>query len=186
MPYPTGTAIDCYAINANLYQRENGGAGNGSIALSQLNAPASTVELCEVQNAPQIILPPDGKTFNSSAGDGGFNYTAGGGSPTSYYGVGLYATGPIGNSASPPTPGGFPNLISSGTGVHSDGSNYFACDGHVKWLRGSSISGGNMPANSMSQGYAVPNSGSYAAGTANLTTLGAGGVSPVVLTFSPT
>ncbi len=187
---PNGTAVDSYAINSNFYLEEYpGGTGPGSITLSQLNAPASTVECFEVQNVPHVFLPPDGTDFQSSSGDGGYDNGGAAGSPASYGGSARYATGQIGNI---PPGSGYLNLIPSGVGVHTNGANYLACDGHVKWLMPGAVSGGSIPANSMTQGRAFGGGGnSVSAGTANMTNVNSGAVgasagSPVVLTFSPT
>jgi prepilin-type processing-associated H-X9-DG protein len=49
---------------------------------------------------------------------------------------GAYATGtPIGQS-------GMTVFSSAPNGIHTDGSNYLVCDGHVKWLKAALISPG--------------------------------------------
>ena len=193
-----GNAIDSYAINSNFYRAEYTNSGHsdlGSITLAQLNAPASTVELFEVQHVPQFIVPPVG-LFNSASGDGGYDNQGAAQYPNSYASQARYATGDIG---SVPPGSGYMDaasgcLISSGVGVHTEGSNYLAGDGHVKWLRPSSVSGGNLFGASgqntpNTQGRAFGGGGnSLAAGTGNMTNINSGSQTigtPVALTFSP-
>lgn len=57
---------------------------------------------------------------------------------------GQLATGVLSNGYSgsaPKAPGTSGSEIAAKTGRHSDGANYLACDGHVKWLRGSQVTG---------------------------------------------
>ena len=115
----TGVPIS-YAMNFSLIY-------NG-VSLARQAAPASTVLVCEVQ----------GQNFKPSNGfEGDISPTAtmdsdfwGGKLPN---GSGQYATGS--------SPGKPITTISQKT-VHTEGSNFLACDGHVKWLRPSQISGG--------------------------------------------
>ncbi len=112
-----------YGLNANF------APPTGGIALSQLQASANTVELFEVV---KITGDPSTDFFGvnaSATGDG----TCGTG-----YNGGQYATGV------------FPNVTNTAsspylalTGRHSDGSNFLLADGHVKWLRATSVSAGH-------------------------------------------
>ena len=63
------------------------------------------------------------------------------------------------------------------TGRHTDGSNFLATDGHVKWLRGTAVSPGGVAATATDAQKASPGNNN-AAGTGNLGNF--------VLTFSPT
>jgi prepilin-type N-terminal cleavage/methylation domain-containing protein/prepilin-type processing-associated H-X9-DG protein len=191
-----GNAVDSYAINANFYQCEYSNKteyapdniGKGAITLSLLNAPASTVECFEVQNIGGFHLPPVAGSFQSSSGNGGLGLVFSG-APSSYNATGQYATGLIGSSTTT-----YPIVLPSKVGVHANGSNYLCADGHVKWLRPGSVSGGQMttstgPVTSSTQGREFAGAGnSVAAGTSNLTNINsaAGSPLPVVLTFSPT
>ena len=123
-----------YAMNANLYDQ----------ALSVLNASASTVLACEVQRVNNVALAGAIPDFQSPAATGSYYTTpishfTYGNSVGSNNNTGIYATGPIGGYASL-------NMISGKSGLHSDGSNYLATDGHVKWLRGIQVSGGDTAA----------------------------------------
>jgi len=116
-----------YALNTHMsnciawtaFPRPNG------TTLSALNAPASTVELVEVQGNVADVTNPNEQ--DSTVVDGEY----------SPHNQGRYATGAFpleaasmnGGSPVPPP-------------VHNDGANYLAADGHAKFLRPSQISGG--------------------------------------------
>ena len=77
------------------------------------------------------------------------------------------------------------HCIGSLSGVHTDGSNWLACDGHVKWMRGIQVSGGyTNPVTTNAQGQPAGYDG-YASGTAALKGPTSTGFSLVALTFSP-
>ncbi len=161
-----------YAMNANLYDQ----------SLSVLNASASTVLACEVQkinNASVTGTPPD---FQSPAATGSYYTTpfsrfVYGNSVAATTIAGVYATGPIGGYTQL-------NMISGKSGLHSDGSNYLATDGHVKWLRGIQVSGGD-PATIAGNPQTISNGSSdgIAAGTGSLKL--DDNATSVALTFSP-
>ncbi len=116
----------------------------GNIKLSQFNAPASTVTVFEA-------------TSDSGSGeqDGLGNACGGFVLHTGY--LGGRNTGYSGADATP---------IAT-TGWHTDGSNFLAEDGHVKWLRGAAVSngvGGSGSANDMQD----QSFGGEAASTGNL------------------
>ncbi|MGI4787967.1 MAG: DUF1559 domain-containing protein [Janthinobacterium lividum] len=135
-----------YAINFSLiYQTQTTAA-----TLAHQNAPASTVLLFEVQGRPfdpNAVYPYDYSP--SGTMDSGF---WGGNLPSQ---VGKYATGT--------PPGKTFATIPSGP-VHTNGANYLACDGHVKWLTPTRISGGT----DASIANVAQTSGESAAGTACL------------------
>jgi len=83
---------------------------------------------------------------------------------------GKYATGNVGGRSL--------TTISQGT-VHTGGANYLAYDGHVKYLRPGSVSGGNSNTSGTNPQDTPANA---AAGTSNMTVVGGG----VAMTFSPT
>ena len=149
----------------------------------------------------------------SAAWDGLFTPGAwsGWGSPSGMYGVGIGCeiytgnvngpgnwplTGPVGVAAGAvdrtyPTSGfsTIPyNALPANVPIHMGGSNWLACDGHVKYLLGQKISGGQPALNSTD--YQDQNGGSYypanteAAGTAGMKL--DDNLSPVTMTFSPT
>jgi len=169
--YCTGGSVSkvSYAMNANLYDQ----------ALSVLNASASTVLACEVQNSQNVVLTSVApQEFQSPAATGSYYSTpAYKNAPASSNHTGLYATGPIGGYAGL-------NMIGSKSGVHSDGSNYLAADGHVKWLRGIQVSGGDTAAATGNpQKISNGSSDGIAAGTGSLKL--DDNATSVTLTFSP-
>ena len=92
----------------------------GNIKLSQFNAPASTVLLFE-----------DSTDAAFSGETDGFGNACGGQTLHTGY-MGGRTTGYSGAFSTPIAP----------TGWHTDGSNFLAEDGHVKWLRGAQVSNG--------------------------------------------
>jgi len=176
-----GTATDTtypvsYEMNENLtawLALWNAGSGvtpttpEGGIALSQLNAPASTVELLEVQqmnSAGDNIDLTNSAEGNSEVTDGCLSSCP--------YGAGNIATGPgLGGR-----PAAFCGNYYTTAGVHTGGANFLECDGHVKWTRAASVSNGSTPPAPAAQ------SGGYAASTNNLFL--SDGVTPAALTFA--
>jgi len=148
---------------------------SGSIA--SMTSPAETVMLCE------------GTSYGQATGQAG----VGSMDDAPYVGYGNYAgyteylTGWIDNCsnggiASAATCGNWPFNYSGGssamTGLHTDGSNWLAADGHVKWMFGSKVSAGWAAATPNSPQY---NGGGYWGGaTAEGTAVGAH-----AMTFSP-
>ena len=116
-------------------------------AIAQLNAPASTVLLCEaVTNRGDIVDPDEG----ISKGNVDFSGAATGLGPQTKAGnkistTAFYATGYM-NGIVLPNPD--PAYYDKPLGRHTDAANYLMADGHVKWLRGQSVSPGNIPPSS--------------------------------------
>ncbi len=169
-----------YAMNQNIY----GGGNYGALAAQ--NAPASTILLCEVQSnvanltvatndenavaapaATSLSAAVDGLAVTTAAPADVINLSNGTYSPATS--ATKYATGFMGGF----TPASNLTYFTSTTGVHTDGSNFLAEDGHVKWLRGAGVSPGRTAA--LATNAQVNNA--TAAGTGNLGT--------VALTFSP-
>jgi len=134
-----GTAKVSYGMNSNILSVGNIFGTTAYPGLSSLTAPANTVLLFEVQGTTtgagatpgvDITNPNEDSTACGTGSPANFGNTR----PTSNWLVAAYATGNI---------GGY-NLANAGNskGRHSDGSNFLAADGHVKWLRGDSVSGG--------------------------------------------
>jgi prepilin-type N-terminal cleavage/methylation domain-containing protein len=126
------------------YNMNASGAAN-----SLFQAPANTVLLFEVSGDISDVTREgsgtgdiDTSVDNESCSANGNDLTRGG-----YY---TYQTGPLGSPAK--APAGY----TSATGRHTDGSDFLLSDGHVKWLRGSAVSGG---ANNPSSGCAQDTSG---------------------------
>lgn len=143
--YPgPGVDRDSYCMNANLM----GGSPslkltNKYALLSNLQAPALTVLLCEVTHAQKVTIG-DPSNDHSVVGDGGglnspqgYDYAD---NPSSTNGTAVYKTGPIGGVSVANAPD-----LGASVGYHSGGSNYLACDGHVKWLSAAQVSGGQTP-----------------------------------------
>jgi len=163
-----------YACNDSLLPDGNRDASwrVHPVFLSQLRAPASTVLLCEAFGA--TLDPTRTGTDDDYSGGATMDtkfWTQGGlGSPSSYC---LYATGnPVGQTLKQVA--GIPN------GVHNDGANYLAADGHVKWLKATAISPGK---DAVSSNAPEDDSGEHAAGTSyrNVNNAGPGSAA---LTFS--
>jgi len=179
-------------------------------ALSSQASPASTVLLCEMagglgqfdqdssedndKGAGYVSPAVDGldkntTTIPSNIINSAYNGTLTGGVDVTgdSHMQTKYATGTMGGVA----PTNATQDFTGPTGRHTDGSNFLAADGHVKWLRGSAVSPG-VQANAATdaQGsdparttgsFPAP-AGSNAAGTGALTANGAN----YALTFSPT
>ena len=73
----------------------------------------------------------------------------------------------------------------SKTGVHTDGSNFLLCDGHVKWLHGASVSSGynNFAGGSDPGATSCPNAGYCVAAAVDYNGNGPTGA-PFAATFS--
>ena len=183
---------DSQAISYGYNQNVTGAGQYGSLA-SQV-APASTVLLCEMTNANAQITygalentPPSGGASFLSPSVNGLDYTGdtppsivngtdgldGTGDPNR--GITKYATGYMGGVG----PQNGPQNFAMPTGRHTDGSNFLAEDGHVKWLRGAQVSPGGVAVNATA---AQNNGAKQAAGTGSLITTG---TNTATLTFSP-
>lgn len=165
-----------YGLNVNVLPAYGVGAGNyftrsSSTALAAQNAPASTVLLFEIQKQLYVDVT-NPREQQSAIGDGakGYGGCNNSGIDSSNCSA-VYATGLIDGYAIPNWQGAL--------GVHTDGANYAALDGHVKWLRPSQVSGG----------LTAPTENSPASRT-KVTAAGTGsmimcdGVSKAALTFS--
>ncbi len=165
-----------YGFNQNL-------TGNGTTGtLASMNAPASTVLLCEMTNANagfQLDATENlvnGDSYVSPSVDGIDTNTTtasadiinGKDAQDDYdptRGHTSYASGPMGGT----TPANLANNFTGPTGRHTDGSNFLAADGHVKWLRGTAVSPGHTAINTTdAQNNGTGNTGFIAAGTGNL------------------
>ena len=185
---------DQTAVSYGYNQNVTGAGQYGSLASQQ--APASTVLLCEMTNANAQIqidtlentAPAPRSTFLSPSVNG---LDSTGDTPPSIVngtdgldgmgdtnrGITKYATGVMGGLT--PTAASLAQNFTGQTGRHTDGSNFLAEDGHVKWLRGAAVSPGGVAVNA----NAAQNSGAkQAAGTGSLVTTG---TNTATLTFSP-
>ncbi len=146
-PSTTGYTVISYANNSNIADKANS-------SLSQINAPANTVQLCESNGKSWDIDLSIGFPGNQAAGaamgyandDGGAGIGYGRDSTGKFAGGSWhYATGYLGgqNPTTTPTGGDYSNdFDKKPTGRHTDGSNFLMVDGHVKWLRATAVSPG--------------------------------------------
>ena len=202
-----------YTYNANLAGSDlaaDSGTSLGEIGIKgflvKMNAPAKTVMLAEVTAASYATdaqAVTDLSTPDEAGAVGANTQSCADGSPAMF---GTYAgvtTSGI-NKCNVPLATGFlgiggprtakfstasaTNYYLSASGRHTEGSNFLLCDGHVKWLRGSQISTGDIytldttpPTNAVQtptadQDQCLPTNGS-AAGTES--------AQPWAATFSP-
>jgi len=160
-----------YAINDSLL-----GDGNRDVnwnphvaTVASMGAPASTVMLCEAFGAT-LDLNNAGITTDYSLG-ADMHSAFWGGCPMACYGK--YATGnPVGQTLQQ-APG-------VGKGIHTDGANYLAADGHVKWLHAAQISPGK---DALAASNAMDAAGEHAAGTGYMNIDG-GAQGSAAMTFS--
>ncbi|BDI31945.1 hypothetical protein CCAX7_39960 [Capsulimonas corticalis] len=133
-PDDTGTVNGLLVPISYAYNSNMAGAGNTG-ALASLGAPANTVLLFETNVAVAQVsdAQENNNTANLSPAGNGIGDVVtnwdGSASATVKYATGLL--GGLNVTDAVPT-----------TGRHTDGANYLAGDGHVKWLRGSKVSPG--------------------------------------------
>ncbi len=149
-------SVDSYAMNSNLMGLVLAWLGGGDTArhpnptLAVLSSSSQTVMFFEVSNdeaslTPVNEAPTEGAATGNGADDcarmqgttlGPATFPCGDGAEyTDINGINpLYATGNIGG-----------RTLNGGAGStprHGEGSNYVACDGHARWLRPETVSGG--------------------------------------------
>ena len=166
-----------YAYNANAVTHGSGAS------LSQFNAPASTVLLCETFGAPVRVDQSDegiysGTQYDLSPSTDGLPDPSGAagvlcdqlacgpragfpGSGDLMLATGVMPAGPTGTldpstySTVSPSP-----YTSGAVGIHTGGSNFLLADGHVKYLQPSQVSSGHNGSPGQDQETAS-SSGSY-------------------------
>ena len=162
----TNFSIMSYEYNQLLDSKY--GNNPGTISLAKLNAPANIVCIYEVQGAQVAWFQANPYIDASSPAQIGYpGYYAGASSIK-------YATGNMGAPFTSPA-------YYTTTPVHTEGSNWLAADGHVKWLRGEKVSNGGTATNSTDQ--ANVSVGPVAAGSDNMSN---GPNVKYTLTFSTT
>ncbi|MEO7719746.1 MAG: DUF1559 domain-containing protein [Capsulimonas sp.] len=145
-----GTSKISYATNVNLIAGMNPDGSTLSTtflggsptypSIASWTSPANTVQLFEIQgNTNAYTGVPhygvnvsdlyEGRTGNGCGAVAG----AGGAAPSTNWNIAKYDTGNIG--------GYLVNTV-GGVGRHTDGANYLAVDGHVKWLKPERVSAG--------------------------------------------
>ena len=178
-----------YALNSNARSKSNG----------SLNAPASTVLICEVFGATAQIDQSDeggyaGTSFDFSPATNGlpdYNNSIGGAFADQPDGTGAdlkLATGDLaaGQSGVPPVAGTpYASYYTGATGIHTDGSNFLFGDGHVKYLKPAQVSAGHNGNSGQDQFTASSGSWSgYKAAATDTMFLDANHTQPVAATFS--
>jgi prepilin-type N-terminal cleavage/methylation domain-containing protein/prepilin-type processing-associated H-X9-DG protein len=144
-----GTAADGSQLSPISYGYNSNIAGTADASLV---APASTVNLFEIQGDTANLTETQANSTGSGDGESSYLSTTPGYGDASFAGDGndpanvtapVYATGDLGISASGT---GANNLnvgaFSAGNGLHTGGANYLLADGHAKWLRGRAVSSG--------------------------------------------
>jgi len=153
-----GDSIISYAMNANIGPKTSEGSPL-SCVYKGLTLPANTVLLCEVEGDQVNLMSSDPETsgYASPATNGAWGADDNGPvtgtgactyGPYNYNYKAVQMTGWLGNGGGQRfgDSGGYTwGLMNLGTqnGIHTSGSNYAFCDGHVKWLLGSSVSSGS-------------------------------------------
>lgn len=161
------------------------------IPMSQLDNSAKIICLFELSGAyTDPSDPHEGGSLEEQNGGAGAPRGGNGSNPKQVYAMGYSGQLPIAQYF-------YPNEDTTQAllpGRHSDGSNYLAVDGHVKWLMPMSISTGKVAAapdcdqnggsatGNAACGVFNPNPGSFAWKAAG--TLGRNGKQPVTMTFS--
>lgn len=142
------SSVVSYAGNLNFMRRDPGNATDPHTgqALASLSSPAKTVLLCEITGLYGYVENPLEQGGANPVTSGVSNGAADG---TVWWGNnnpgGHMETGCLGGldcSAFVNRPGGLG--FTAKTGRHTEGSNFMFCDGHVKWARGSNVSGGSV------------------------------------------
>ncbi len=167
----SGSSLLSYCYNRNV-------ADQGIIPIagniSKFQGPSMTVLFAEEQGAQQFNLTnPLNANMNIYEAVGyGLGIT----------GSGKYATGYMGYNGALYYPGSFLGPL----GIHTGGSNFAFCDGHVKWLPGNLVSGGYTPYDNGTPTYngsstTPEHPNFYAAGTQGTFANG----KPIAATYSP-
>jgi prepilin-type N-terminal cleavage/methylation domain-containing protein len=147
-----GTAFAVsYGYNSNLVQANIAAPATAAgYKLNQLNSPAKTVVLFEVEKAVCNVSNSDLNEGNATGTSDAGNYSVAGNGQAQLIGntTALYETGDIIGTTNSVAPGVVGSLVdSTNDGLHSDGDNYLYGDSHVKWTRGQYISFGSTAAN---------------------------------------
>jgi prepilin-type processing-associated H-X9-DG protein len=180
-PSSSGAYADSYAYNSNF-------AGGGSpITNAQLNAPASTVLAAEITGDQANLSSTNSNDLQ------GTQYSAAGNAVT------LDANGAGGANGVSYVTGGATGLayvagqdggvFSTVNGLHTNGANYLAADGHVKWLLGQKVSAGGNGTAGYTEGNTsgtAPGTPTYTAGTSGVAASTTDSSNTFVLTFSYT
>ena len=155
---PAGMSVVSYGANDDVMGYTVGTPGQQQPRLSQLTAPAVSVELFEMSGSYANVTDPaeaqpacsGTACYNSCGGNGNDNMCCNGTGTPSTRSTQQFATGYMGGRTYNPVTtcgwGSSPNFdggCNTGpTGRHLDGSNFLLFDGHAKWFKGSNVSNG--------------------------------------------
>ncbi|HEY3333396.1 MAG TPA: DUF1559 domain-containing protein [Capsulimonadaceae bacterium] len=141
VPTSATTFVQSYAINTNIGWTGTSAAPVRPAIQSQFTAPVKTILFSEIQGNGAVDTSTAAIWALSGNGIGSSMYACQGSAGL----YAKYATGYFSNSnqSLPIVTAGF----SSPLGRHNLGANYAFCDGHVKWLTGTSVSRGDNNSN---------------------------------------
>jgi prepilin-type N-terminal cleavage/methylation domain-containing protein/prepilin-type processing-associated H-X9-DG protein len=163
-----------YGLNQNIPTGGTGVTPGTPATLADFNAPTQTVLLGEMSCfSDQYKLPSLGTAEINSPVVDGLSYNENANKAVNKGAVKIGTNYALGTLAGNPDPNG------NSDARHTDNANYLMSDGHVKWLRGSSVSPG-LNATDPNNDQSVPAVNSTAAGTARST----GTYGNYVVTFS--
>jgi len=172
-----------YGYNQNVATGGTGKVPGTAAGLADLSAPTQTILLDEVScwSSGYIPYPPSTVPAEtvSPISDGLF-WQGADGTACNLGACNLGTDNATGDLAGA-IPNGSPGAKTQ-VARHNDNSNYLMSDGHVKWLRGTSVSPGRNAPNANTDQYvdATPETGSTAAGTA----VSSGKYGNYIVTFS--
>jgi prepilin-type N-terminal cleavage/methylation domain-containing protein/prepilin-type processing-associated H-X9-DG protein len=139
---PLGTVCSNSVSNAPLVSGAN-------CVMAALNAPAQTVLLVEGTSVITTLVSGE---IDSTSGNGTYVGQARQGSGKGRSNHPVYTTGIMDNCAASPSSstcksfefwgGSNASGLDALPGLHTEGANFLAADGHVKWLRGLAVSSG--------------------------------------------
>jgi prepilin-type N-terminal cleavage/methylation domain-containing protein/prepilin-type processing-associated H-X9-DG protein len=145
-----------YAINYNITRSDAWQSNPIAGKLAELTSPTTTVCLSEVQGVTAAVTTPnEANPSNGGTDSAGYDGRGTQAQSTGGGGVGSVETGDLATNAT---------LLVPALGLHTGGSNFLMCDSHVKWLRGTTVSGGDNAQSSTYQA-APGNTAGYAEGT---------------------
>lgn len=179
---PAWSAVS-YGYNHNIPFSAGGSAPHNHVA--EMNQTSRTVLAFEIRRClSDVSDPDDNKTYSGALGG---SYGASLYTPINYTyvlcwqcsgesgeRVAFHTGAPFGRSAVD-----YGDDISQGGGPHFEGSNFLLADGHVKWLKGTQVSGGDTAVSSTSNQTGAPTPWGAAQGTEY------DGSDKVLATFSP-
>ncbi len=171
-----------YGLNQNIPTGGTAVVPGNPASLADFNASTQTVLLCEMScfgSSNNIVPPYTTYVVPSAPGEytspvyNGLKYNGTANQPANLGAIGIGAEAAVGVLAGNPDPNGVKKPR------HTDNANYLMADGHVKWLRGTSVSPG-LNATDPNNDQSAPTVSSTAAGTSRTT----GAYGTYAVTFS--